>query len=85
MSISKRKLAFMRIEFMDSDWHVEVVPVAGNGGWAVSARRDDRYTGRPLYGQIFAIYTYRLWAERLSDELNAEHQRRLTLQHQATA
>jgi hypothetical protein len=83
MAKSKRELAFARLRFMDPGWHTGVIPVAGEGGWAVCARRNDRYTGRTLYGQVFATYTHRLRAEHLSDELNAEHQRRMVLRCQA--
>lgn len=75
MSKSKRAQAFEMLRFMDRGWRVAVIPVAGEGGWAVCPKREDSYTGRTLYGRVFATYAHRLRAETLADDLNAEHRR----------
>lgn len=72
---SQRETALSMVRFMDPGWHAAVVPVAGEGGWAICAQREDKYTGRTLYGRVFATYVHRLRAELLADELNAEHMR----------
>lgn len=75
MTKSKRVEAFKKLRFMDQGWRLTVVPAAGGGGWAVCPKREDRCTGRTLYGRVFATYAHRLRAETLADDLNAEHQR----------
>ncbi len=68
---SKRQKALEAFAFSDPGWKATVLPISGNGGYAIVAGKVDSCTGKQMYGQQFAKYASKVVAEKLAADMNA--------------
>lgn len=71
MSKSKFQIAWEKRRWSDPGWEVSILPVAGDGGFALVMSKEDKYTGRVMYGRALTIFAREVEAKKCKDKLDA--------------